>query len=47
MLQTPTEVNVQINTSAPFDAWHATHNLLIDVQVSNRGNTVLTKDCKT
>ena len=36
----PTEFNVQIDASAHFDARHATHNLLIDAQASNRGNMV-------
>ena len=36
--QTPSQFNVQIDACAPFDAGHATHNLLIDAQVSNRGN---------
>lgn len=30
----------QINASSHFDAGHATHNLLTDAQVSNRGNMV-------
>ena len=38
----PAEINVQIDASAAFDAGHATHNLLIDAQASNRGNTVNT-----
>ena len=33
--QTPAEFNVQIDASAPFDAGHATHNMLIDSQASN------------
>ena len=41
MFLTPAEFNVQINVSAPFDAGHPTHNLLIDAQASNRGNRVL------
>ena len=36
--QTPAEFNV---ASAPFDAGHETHTLLIDAQASNRGNTVV------
>ena len=36
----PSKFNVQIDTSAPFDSRHPTHNLLIDAQASNRGNTV-------
>ena len=36
----PAEFNVQIDASAPFDTGHETHNLLIDAQASNRGNTV-------
>ena len=38
----PAEINIQIDASAAFDTGHATHNLLIDAQVSNRGNTVNT-----
>ena len=37
--QAPLKFNFQIDASAPFDARHATHNLLIDAQASNRGNT--------
>ena len=37
---THAEFNVRIDASAPFDAGHAAHNLLIDGQASNRGNTV-------
>ena len=36
----PLKFNVQIDASAPFDAGHATHNLLVDAQASNQGNTV-------
>ena len=32
---TPAEFNVQIDASAPLDAGHAIHNLLIDTQASN------------
>ena len=39
MFQTPLKFNVQIDASAPSDAGHATHNVLIDAQASNRGNT--------
>ena len=35
MFLTPVEFNIQIDVSAPIDAGHATHNLLIDAQVSN------------
>ena len=37
---TPAEFNVQIDPAAPFDAGHATHNPLIDAQVSDWGHTV-------
>ena len=39
----PSKFNIQINACAPFDAGHPTHYLLIDVQASNRGNTVTSK----
>ena len=35
-MQTPP----QNDASARFDAWYAAHNLLIDAQASNRGNSV-------
>ena len=34
---------LQNDASARFDAWYATHNLLIDAQVSSRGNSVRAK----
>ena len=40
MFLTPSKFNIQIDACAPFDVGHATHNLLIDAQASNRGNTV-------
>ena len=42
---TPSRTSVQFrrllqnDASARFDAGHATHNLLIDAQASNRGNS--------
>ena len=36
----PPKLNVQIDASAPFDAGHATHSLVIDAQASNRGYMV-------
>ena len=41
MFQMPSKFNVQIDTCTPFDTGHATHDLLINTQASNRGNMVI------
>ena len=36
----PLKFNIQIDASAPLDAGHSTHNLLIEAQAFSQGNMV-------